>query len=381
MWGYFCKTASTIWILLLSIALRGQTMDFEAYDPPSTLVVPEHILTRAKFPFVDVHNHQWNLPNQDLAELIAQMDSLNMAVMVNLSGRGFRRIENPDGSTRFALNGSDFLKAGVENVRQHAPGRIIVFTNIDFHGLDGGEWVAKTVRQLEEDVRNGAKGLKVYKSLGMFTVDSEGRRVPVDDPRLDPIWAKCGELGIPLLIHTADPAPFWQPHDSLNERWLELKQRPERKRDPATEPGWEQLIREQHHVFRKHPGTIFINAHLGWMGNDLARLGRLFDELPNVYTEIGAVLAELGRQPHFARKWLLRYQDRVLFGKDAWAPEEYHVYFRVLETDDDYIKYYRRRHAFWRLYGLNLPDEVLKKIYFQNALKIIPGIDPAIFPR
>jgi predicted TIM-barrel fold metal-dependent hydrolase len=137
---------------------------------------------------------------------------------------------------------------------------------------------------------------------------------------------------------------------------------------------------EQHNVFRKHPKTMFISAHLGWMGNDLARLGELLDELPNLTTEIGAVLAELGRQPRFARQWLIRYQDRVMFGKDSWAPEEYHVYFRALETADDYFDYYRRRHAFWKIYGLDLPDEVLRKLYYGNALRVLPGLDPARFP-
>ena len=136
-----------------------------------------------------------------------------------------------------------------------------------------------------------------------------------------------------------------------------------------------------HPIFRKHPETTFINAHLGWMGNDLARLGRLLDDHPNVYTEVGAVLAELGRQPNFARKWLTQYQDRVLMGKDAWEPSEYRVYFRVFETQDDYIEYYRRRHAFWRLYGLDLPDAALRKIYYANALKLIPGLDRSLFPE
>jgi predicted TIM-barrel fold metal-dependent hydrolase len=215
----------------------------------------------------------------------------------------------------------------------------------------------------------------------MRLTDAQGKRVPVDDPRLDPVWQKCGELGIPVLIHSADPAPFWQPHDEQNERWLELKERPDRKRDPEKEATWEQIMAEQHNLFRKHPKTIFINAHLGWLGNDLARLGKLMDELPNMYTEIGAVLAELGRQPRFAREWFIKYQDRVLFGKDSWAPEEYHTYFRVLETADEYFDYYRRRHAFWKMYGLDLPDEVLKKLYYQNALRIIPGIDASLFSQ
>jgi predicted TIM-barrel fold metal-dependent hydrolase len=211
-------------------------------------------------------------------------------------------------------------------------------------------------------------------------VDAAGRRIAVDDPRLDPVWAKCGELGIPVLIHTADPAPFWQPKDRDNERLYELVEIPGRHRDPASNVPWEELIAEQHRRFRRHPETRFIAAHLGWLGNDLQRLGALLDELPNVSTEIGAVLAELGRQPRFAGQWLTRYQDRVLFGKDSWAPQEYPYYFRVLETADDYFPYYRRRHAFWKLYGLDLPDEVLRKLYYGNALRLVPGLDASRFP-
>ncbi len=352
----------------------AQEVLFQDYDPPSTLVVPEHSVPRAKYPFVDVHSHQFRMPDQDLSELVAAMDELNMAVMVNLSGRGFRRIENPDGSFRFALRDGEYLARAVENAERAAPGRFVVFTNLDLEGFGSPGWGERALEELAADVAAGARGLKIYKSLGLDAVDADDRRIPVDDPRLDPIWAKCGELGIPVLIHTGEPAPFWQPKDASNERLLELMERPERYRDPALYPSWEALMAEQHAVFRRHPKTTFINAHLGWMGNDLARLGRLLDELPNVYTEIGAVLAELGRQPRFAREWLVRYQDRVLFGKDSWAPEEYSVYFRVLETADDYFPYYRRRHAFWRMYGLDLPDGVLKKIYYENAARIIPGL-------
>lgn len=374
------RIASSLFIYLLPFMVFGQTMSFEEYDPPSTLVVPENPLTRAKFPFIDVHNHQFRMPNMDLNELTTEMDKLNMAVMVNLSGRGFRRIQNADGTTSFGINKDDYLKSAVDNAREQKPGRFIVFTNIDFNGIDEPGWAERTANQIERDVKNGANGLKIYKSLGLSTKDKNGQRIPVDDPRIDPVWAKCGELGIPVLIHTGEPAAFWLPKDKNNERWLELKQRPERYRNPATNPSWEQLMNEQHNVFRKHPKTNFINAHLGWMGNDLGRLGKLMDELPNMYTEIGAVLAELGRQPRFAREWFIKYQDRVMFGKDSWKPQEYYVYFRVLETADEYFNYYRKRHAFWKMYGMNLPDDVLKKLYYKNALRIIPGIDKTGFP-
>jgi predicted TIM-barrel fold metal-dependent hydrolase len=364
-------------LIVLPFCAHGQTMSFEEYDPPSTLVVPQHIVTRAKYPFIDVHSHQWRMDTQNLDSLVAEMDSLNMAVMVNLSGRG-----DYDPSTRSIVDEIGFLNRSLANIRKsHHSDRLIVFTNIRFDGFGEHGWAEQTITQLEEDVKMGAKGLKVYKDLGFDVKDHTGHRVPVDDPRLDPVWEKCGELGIPVLIHSGDPFQFWLPKDKYNERWLELKEHPERYRDPMKYPQWEQIMNEQHNVFRKHPKMIFISAHLGWMGNDLARLGKLLDEIPNMYTEIGAVLAELGRQPRFAREWFIKYQDRVLFGKDLWYPSEYHVYFRVLETADEYFNYYRRRHAFWKMYGVDLPDEVLKKLYYKNALKIFPGIDASKFPK
>jgi predicted TIM-barrel fold metal-dependent hydrolase len=356
-------------------------MHFEEYDPPSSLMVPTHTLTSAKFPFIDAHNHQWDMSKENLRGVVNEMDKLNMAVMVNLSGRGFRRIETESGKFEYRIRESEYLKEGITNSNSSNPGRFIIFTNIDFEGFGEEGWIERTIKELEADVNNGANGLKIYKNLGLTLKDSNGERVAVDDKRLDPIWEKCGEIGIPVLIHTGEPFQFWQPKDKNNERWLELKQKPNRYRDPEIFPSWDQIMEEQHNVFRKHRNTIFINAHLGWFGNDLARLGELMDDLPNMYTEIGAVLAELGRQPRMAKQWFIKYQDRVLFGKDSWKPEEYHVYFRVLETEDEYFDYYRKRHAFWKMYGLGLPDEVLKKLYYKNALRIIPGIDKSLFPN
>lgn len=370
MKGYcFAFVVCLFGVPLLSCAQEqplDDRMDFERYDPPSTLVVPEHKLTRAKFPFIDVHNHQFGMPNANLNNLLEEMDKLNMAVMVNLSGRG--------------RGSSAHLEAALNNVKRYNAKRFIVFTNIDFDGIDDPSWTARTVKQLEEDVKLGANGLKIYKNLGMSARDSKGQRIRVDDPRIGPVWDKCGELGIPVLIHSADPRQFWQPIDENNERWLELKLRPGRRHD--NDPvKWETIIAEQHNVFRKHKKTKFINAHLGWFGNDLKKLGELLDELPNMYTEIGAVIAELGRQPRYGREFMIKYQDRVMFGKDSWVPEEYSTYFRVLETADDYFPYHKRYHAFWRMYGMDLPDDVLKKIYYKNALKVIPNIDASLFPR
>ena len=366
------KIAFALGSFLIYVSACGQEkpldmkMDFEDYDPPSSLVVPEHKSTRAKFPFIDVHNHQFNMTSQDLTELTKEMDKLNMAVMVNLSGRG--------------RGSSEHLEKSLQNVKESYPKRFIVFTNMDFAAIDDPEWQARMVKQLEEDVKKGANGLKIYKSLGMFNKDSKGNRIHIDDPRIDPIWAKCGELGIPVLIHAADPKQFWQPIDKNNERWLELKLHPGRRHD-SDPVSWETIIAEQHNIIKKHTKTKFINAHLGWYGSDLQKLASLMDQFPNMYTEIGAVIAELGRQPRAARAFLIKYQDRVMFGKDSWIPEEYATYFRVLETADEYFPYHKRCHAFWRMYGLDLPDDVLKKIYYKNALKVIPNIDASQFPK
>ncbi|EDY84843.1 Amidohydrolase family [Verrucomicrobiia bacterium DG1235] len=348
----------------VSQTLDGQHLDWEAYDPPSSLVVPETIITRAKFPFIDVHSHQWRMADQNLSQLASEMDEMNMSIMVNLSGRGGQQ-----------------LKAMTDNVARQFPNRFVVFTNLDFDNVDEPDWQEHALAQLETDFKNGAKGLKVYKSLGMRNTDTKGNRVAVDDPRLNPIWAKCGELGIPVLIHSADPKQFWQDHDEQNERWLELKTHPRRKRSDTDPAPWEQIMAEQHRMFKKHPGTNFINAHMGWHANDLEKLGQLLDDIPNMHVGIAAVIAELGRQPRAANHFFEKYQDRILFGKDAYNPAEFHTYFRVLESDDEYFPYYKRYHAFWRMYGLDLPDEILKKVYYKNALRIIPGLDSSLFEK
>lgn len=358
-----------VFFLLAPVAINVYSqstprMDFENYNPPSTLVVPEHKLTSAKFPFIDVHNHQFEMPDMDLGTLIKDMDKLNMKVMVNLSGES-----------------GETLKKSIANVKSHYPNRFIVFANVDFRGVGENGWSEKAARQLEQDVKNGANGLKIYKSLGFSVKDIDGKRVKVDDPRLDPIWKKAGELKIPVIIHTADPKPFWDPMDSMNERWLELATHPGRKRSNTDPAPWDTLMAEQHRLFKNHPGTTFIAAHFGWYPNDLAKLGQLLDEMPNVVVEFGAVIAELGRQPRTAKQFFTKYQDRILFGKDSWVPDEYATYFRVLETEDEYFPYHKKYHAFWAMYGMGLPDAILKKVYYKNALRIIPNIDKSLFPE
>ena len=362
---YFPLLLSIVFLIRIHpCAQQKNSMDFEKYNPVSTLVVPEHKLSKAKFPFIDVHNHQFSMPTMDLGTLTTEMDKLNMAVMVNLSGQS-----------------GDLIKKSVSNIKTNYPKRFIVFANIDFKGIGEDGWSEKAAKQLEEDIKSGANGLKIYKSLGFSVKDNKGIRVAVDDSRLDLIWQKAGELKIPVLIHTADPKSFWDPMDEHNERWLELATHDGRKRGADNPEPFEDLIAEQHRMFKKHPKTTFIAAHFDWYPNDLAKLGSLLDDMPNIVVEFGAVIAELGRQPKMAKAFFTKYQDRILFGKDSWVPEEYATYFRVLETEDEYFPYHKKYHAFWPMYGMGLSDEILKKVYYKNALRIIPNIDKSQFPK
>ena len=368
--SYVFIVTIAVYFSIDTIQNKQNIMSFEDYDPPSSLVVEGKVIKKAKYKFVDVHSHLWNMPAMDLNELVAEMDEINMGYIVNLSGSGF----GPQAVKDL------YFDESTKNIEENQPGRIGLFVNVDFDNADVEAHVEAQVNVIRDAVAKGAIGLKVYKRLGLTNKDSRGNRVAVDDERLGPIWRVCGELGIPVLIHSADPFQFWLPKDGQNERWFELKEKPNRYYgDSDFIPPFEDIIKEQHRVFKRHGNTTFINAHLGWMGNDLSRLGKHLDEFPNVVTEFGAVIAELGRQPKTARNFFINYQDRIMFGKDSYNKEEFYTYFRVLESDDEYFSYFRKRHAFWKMYGLNLPDEVLKKVYYKNALRIFPTIPKELF--
>jgi predicted TIM-barrel fold metal-dependent hydrolase len=346
-----------------SVALVAQDLSIREYKPKSTLVVPAHPVPRAKYPVIDVHSHHWQLTPERYAQVVREMDALNLRVLVNLSGgsgEGLKRM--------LALIAAS-----------PAPDRMVVFANLDFEDIDEPGYGRRAAARLEADVAAGARGLKIFKNLGL-SVKRAGARVPLDDPELDPVWQACARLKIPVLMHTGEPAPFFDPVDPANERWLELQVHPERRRPSPAFPPFEALTAERDRLFTRHRGTTFIAAHMGFHANDLARLGRMLDAMPNVYVETGAILAELGRQPRYAREFFTRYQDRVLFGKDSWTPSEYPYFWRTFETADEYFDYYRDYHAFWKLYGLDLPDVVLRKLYYANALRVVPGLDPKPFP-
>lgn len=357
------RRALAVFLLASGLGL-SQTLTIEEFEPRSILVVPEHRVTRAKFPLIDVHNHQRGGSAEQVDRLIKEMDALNLRIMVNLSGGYGER-----------------FKQTLQALKGRYPNRFAVFANINFSGIDEPDYPQRAAAQLEEDVRSGAQGLKIFKNLGMDLKDGKGQRIHTDDPRFDLVFETCARLRIPVLIHTAEPKGLFDPMDRFNERWLELKLHPGRGRPPERYPRWEELMGEQHRVFARHPKTTFIAAHLDWLGHDLGRMGALLDKLPNVYADISAVVEELCRQPRFARAWFIKYQDRLMFGKDTWRPAEYGTYFRIFETADEYFDHDRKYHGMWKAYGLDLPDEVLRKLYYRNALRLIPGLDASAFPR
>jgi uncharacterized protein len=347
----------------LPTAAGGQDLSIREYKPKSTLVVPAHPVPRAKHPVIDVHSHHWQLTADGYAQVVRDMDALNLRVLVNLSG-----------------GSGESLKAMLALIAASpAPDRMVVFANLDFKDIAQPGYGRRAAARFEADIAAGARGLKIFKNLGMSITRANGARVPLDDPELDPVWDACARLKVPVLIHTGEPAPFFEPVDVTNERWLELQVHPERRRPAGRFPAFETLMAERDRLFTRHRGTTFIAAHMGFHANDLGRLGHMLDRMPNVYVETGAILAELGRQPRFAREFFTKYQDRVLFGKDSWAPAEYPYFWRTFETADEYFDYYRDYHAFWKLYGLDLPDAVLRKLYYANALRIVPGLNPTPF--
>ncbi len=347
--------------LLIVAPLLAQDLKVGEWEPRSTLVTEEHPVARAKYPAIDVHSHHRNVSPQRIDQVVKEMDELNLGVLVNLSGGSGARLESI-----------------VEGMKGRYPKRFAVFANLDYSGIDDADWGKRSAEQFAEDIRHGAQGLKFFKNFGMDVKYRDGSRVHVDDPKLDPVFDVCAREGVPVLIHVAEPAMFFAPMDKYNERWLELKLKPGRKRPP--EPSFETLIGERDRLVRRHPKVNFIYAHMGWHGNDLKRLGKLFDDNPNLYVDIAAVLYELGRVPFTGREFMIKYSDRILFGKDTYEPSEYPYYWRVLETRDEFFDYYRKYHAHWQMYGLDLPDDVLKKVYYKNALRLIPGIDREQFP-
>ena len=338
------------------------------YRPRSTVVAQEHLVPKAKFPVIDIHNHT-TISAENIDRMVREMDELNLRVLVNLTAGAGER-----GAARLKEN-VDFLQSSPHK------DRFRVFAWVNWDGAGTAEWRDREVKGLRQQISDGAIGLKIAKNLGLSARKADGSRLKVDDPDLDPIWQVCAEAKVPVIIHTADPQQFFVPVDLHNERWLELNLFAGRNFPPDRFPSFETVTGERDRMYKRNPKTTYIGAHFNWYGNDLGKVAKQLDETPNLVLEVGAVLYEFGRQPRAARDLFIKYQDRVLFGKDAYEKSEFTYYWRVFETKDEYFDYYRDYHAFWKLYGMDLPDEVLRKLYYKNALRIAPGLPQTGWPR
>ena len=336
------------------------------FKPRPQLVVKETYVEAPRFPVIDAHIHlgskfggRWL--ERPLEELLEALDAAQVTTVVDLDG-GW---------------GEEILDAHLRHFKEQSPKRFVHFGGVDWskwpeHGDRFGEWAASRFRA---QVARGAQGLKIWKPLGLHVRDQHGTLVAVDDERLDPLWATVGDLNVPVTIHVADPVAFFDPLDAHNERWEELRGEPGDRFSSTKFPPFHTIIEAFARLVRRHPETTFIGAHVGCYAENLTWVGTLLDDCPNFYVDISARLGELGRQPYSARRFFLRYQDRILFGTDADASAaSYRHYYRLLETDDEYVNYSRSdvpTQGRWYAYGLYLPDDVLKKVYSSNATRVI----------
>ncbi|MFB0555558.1 MAG: amidohydrolase family protein [Phycisphaerae bacterium] len=333
------------------------------WEPRSMLKTKQSVVERPAYAVIDVHNHlgggKDNLTPERIKHYLAEMDAAGLHTIVNLDGGWGTR-----------------LKETLSALDEAYPGRFLTFALLDFSGIDNENWSQREARRLEESFKAGAKGLKIHKSLGLSYRYRSGELMPVDDPKLDPVWEMCGKYNRPVVIHIADPAAFFTPLDRFNERWHELNEHPNWLFHGERFPSHDEILMQRNRVIVRHPKTTFICAHFANNPEDLAAVGRWLDSYPNMYVDVDARISELGRQPYTARKFFLKYQDRIMFGTDT-APnrDAYRMYYRFLETDDEYFDCASGHHrqGFWMIYGLFLPEDVLKKIYHKNAERLFFG--------
>lgn len=337
----------------------GQAGDLKLLDwqPKSQLVIGETKIIKPKFPVIDIHNHLRELSKAEY--YLEEMNKAGVWICIGLDGH----------------SKDDFYKKHLEVSHGVSKERFHICFSPDFSKIDDPNFGESEAKKLEEAVKMGIRGLKIFKSLGLGFKDKTGEYVRVDDPRIDPIWAKCGELGIPVVIHVSDPKAFHAgPVDRYNERYDELADNPNWSFYGDEFPFKDEILEQRNRVIARHPNTIFIGAHVGNLPEELGRVSMWLDKYPNLYVDISARISELGRQPYTARKFMIQYQDRVLFGTDTPPDAEaYRVYYRFLETNDEYFDPTpaHKQQGRWMIYGLYLPDEVLEKIYNKNALKIM----------
>lgn len=345
-------------------------------DRQPALVVQETQVTRARLPVVDIHTHFFVKGKHDpdlLSRFVEMMDRNQIAVCVSLDGTLGKRI---DEHAAFLWN-------------KHRD-RFVIFANIDFQGTGGDDqpttwacnqpdFVRHTVEQLASEAKSGRiSGLKFFKDFGLRYRDSNGKLLTIDDERWNPIWKTCGDLGIPVIMHTADPSAFFAPPTPDNERYTELLAHPEWSFAGAEFPTRQALHEARNRVISRFPKTKFIAAHFGNDAEDLRQLAQWLDQYPNLFIEFASRINELGRQPYTARAFFESYQDRILFGTDGpWPEQRIQIYWRFLETHDEYFHYSEKHpppQGDWRIYGIQLPDSILAKVYSENAARLIPGV-------
>ncbi len=353
----------------------GRNLALDQFRPQSMLKSETHQPTGAMFPCVDVHTHpRFRLlsSKKQLDDFVEIMDEQNIAVCVSLDGR----------------LGDEFAEH-VDYLWTDYRDRFVIYANInwvgggnrddpatwDCHRTDFGRNMAE---QLAAAKRMGASGLKLFKQFGLGYRNPDGSLIEIDDPRWDPIWEACGKLGLVVIIHTADPAAFFKPIDANNERWEELHRHPDWSFYGDDFPSREELLAARNRVIERHPETTFIGAHMANNPEDLQQVAQWLDKYPNLYVEIAARIAELGRQPYTSRRFFLKYPDRIMFGTDGPRVRARLLpHWRFLETFDEYFAYAENPfppQGLWNIYGIGLPDDVLRKVYYENAMRIIPGV-------
>lgn len=380
---------SAAWISCFPHAVTAQTQTDSATGPPvergnlplqdfrprSMLRVEQTNLTAARYPVIDVHTHfriRTQHSNSDLDRFVEVMDRNNIAMCVSLDGQL-----------------GDALREHQAYLYDAYPNRFAIFANLDFVG-DGdlahpatlacnqSDFVRHQVESLRAAKEAGACGLKIFKQFGLGYRNLDGSLVRIDDQKWDPIWNVCGELQLPVLMHIADPAAFFLTIDAQNERWEELSRHPEWSFPSDRFPERNALIDARNRVIARHPKTVFIAAHVASSAEDLATVGQWLEQYPNLNLEFASRIGELGRQPYTARAFFLKYPDRILFGTDGpWPEKRLHLYWRFLETFDEYFPYSEKEfppQGFWNIYGIGLPDDVLRKVYHENALRLIPSL-------
>jgi len=361
-----------------------KSLDIADYEPASMLHVKETAVEHARYPVIDVHTHLSfsvkNVNGVDLApertfpapasELLAVMERRNILAMVNLTG-GF----------------GTGLTDAISRYDRAFPGRFYTLTEPCYNRFLEPGYPTLQAQAIEQARSEGARGLKILKTLGLYLRESItfGKLVKIDDPRFDPMWDACGQLGMPVAIHVSDPIAFFTPTDKYNERYEELNNHPDWSFYGGGFPSNADLLEARNRVMARHSKTQFLVLHVGNFAENLENVSQNLDRFPNMTVELGARIGELGRQPRTARRFFERYQDRILFGTDAvphgddtpqqvFGDKLYQIYYRFLETGDEYFDYAPARvppQGRWRIYGLELPDQILRKVYQQNAARLL----------